>query len=160
MTDLKATERRSHLLSAVSHGGAYTVKNLTSTREVTASSIVGTTVNFGRIPSNARLLGSSRFYADIVGASSFFDIGIRAVNGNLANADDPDALSNGHDLSGALNDSLAITLIADYGLPAWDFVASETSDPGGELEVYGSITDATTTGTAKTVTLEMNYIVD
>ena len=88
MTTLTATERRSHLLSAVSHGGSYTVKNLTSTVEVAAAT-VGTLINFGRIPSNARLLGSSRFYSDVMGGGGAkVDIGIRAVNGNLANADE------------------------------------------------------------------------
>ncbi len=160
MTTLTATERRSHLLSAVSHGGAYSVKNLTSTVEVNAAT-VGTVIPFGRIPSNARLLGSSRFYSDVMGAGGAkVDIGLRAVNGNLSSADDPDALSDGHVLSGALSDQLAITLFADYGLPAWDFVASETSDPGGVLEVYGSVTDATTTASDKTMTLELNYVVD
>ena len=160
MTTLTATERRSHLLSAASHGGAYTVKSLVSTIEVPASTTVSSTIGFGRIPSNARVLGSSRWFCDIVGASSKLDWGLRAVNGNLANADDPDCFSDGTALSSALNDSLVITLIANYGLPAWDFVASEASDPGGELEVYATITDATTTGTAKTITLELNYVVD
>ena len=159
MTTLTATERRAHLLSAASHGGAYTVKNLVSTVEVPVTTTLNSTIGFGRVPSNARLLGSSRFYSDTLGATTKFDFGIRAVNGNLANADDPDALSANHDASGALSDGLVITLFADYGLPAWDFVASETSDPGGELEIYATLTDLTTT-VAGTITLDMNYVVD
>ena len=159
MTTFTATERRSHLLSAVSHGGAYTVKNLTSTIELAVATL-GSTIVFGYIPSNARLLGSSTIDFDsAIAATSKIDLGIGAVNDNLANSDDPDALSNGHDLSAGGTEQLAITLFADYGLPAWDFVDSETSDPGGMLKVYGSITDASTT-LVGTITVSMNYVVD
>ena len=159
MTTLTATERRSHLLAATSHGGAYGVKTLCSTVTVPASTTITSTINFGRIPSNARLLGTSRFHSGVLGGTSKLDFGLKAVNGNLANADDPDALSANHDASGALTDGLLVTTYADYGLPAWDFVASETSDPGGELGVYGTITDLTTT-VEGVVTIQMDYYID
>ena len=161
MTNFTATERRSHLLAAVGQGPAYSVKNLCSTVEVAAVTTQGRTINFGYIPSNARILGSSRLYWDDLSnaGSPTLDLGIGAVNGNLANADDPDGLSDGHALSTATNDALAITLVADYGLPAWDYVASETSDPGGVLMVYGTVLDAATT-VAGTVTLDLYYALD
>ena len=157
MTTYTVTERRSHLLSPVSHGGSYTVKNLTSTIELAVSTL-GSTFTCGYIPSNARILGSSRLHSDTLGGSSTLDLGIGAVNGNLANADDPNGLSAGHDVSGALSDALVVA-IADMGLPAWDFVASEATDPGGAVKVYGTVTGASTT-VIGTVTLEMNYVVD
>ena len=159
MTAFTATERRSHLLSAVSHGGAYDVKSLCSSMVVPAATTLTSTIDFGRIPSNARLLGSSKINFGVLGGTTTIDLGIGAVNGNLANADDPNGLSDGHDASSAGSDQLAITLFADYGKQAWDFVASETSDPGGELKVYGTVADLTTT-VEGTVTLEMNYVVD
>jgi hypothetical protein len=160
-TEFAATERRSSLLNASSHGGAYDVKNLTASVEVTVATGTGDTYIFGRIPSNARLLGSSRLYWDDMATSGSptMDIGLGEVEGNLANADDPDALSNGHDLGTATNDALAIAAIADYGKPAWDFVASETSDPGGALAVYGTCLDAVTTA-AGTMTIELYYVID
>ena len=160
MTTYTATERRAHLLSATSHGGAYTVKNMTSTIELAATTTIGLTVDFGRIPSNARLLGSSTIDFDAnIAATAQIDLGLAAVNGNLANADDPDALSNSHDLSAGGTTQLAITAFADYGKPAWDFVDSETSDPGGELMVYGTTTDAATT-LVGTITVSMDYYID
>ena len=159
MTAFTATERRADLLAATSHGGAYTVKNLTSTIELAVATL-GSTIDFGRIPSNARLLGSSKVDFDsAIGATSKLDLGIAAVNGNLANSDDPDCLSDGHDLSAGGTEQLAITLFADYGNEAWDFVTSETSDPGGVLKLYGSITDASTT-LVGTITVSMDYYVD
>jgi hypothetical protein len=158
---LTATERRNDLLNATSHGGANGVKVLASTVEVTAVTTVGRTISFGRIPSNARVLGASRLYWDDLATSGSptLDLGLAEVNGNLANSDDPDALSNGHDISAAANDQLAVAAIANYALPAWDQVASESSDPGGALEVYGSLVDAAV-NQAGTITLELFYYVD
>ena len=162
MTIFTATERRSHLLSAASHGGAYGVKALTSTVEVTVATSTGDTIIWGHIPSNARILGNSRLYWDDMATtgSPTMDLGLAAVDGNLANADDPDALSAGHDVATATPTGAgAVAPIENFGLPAWDFVASETSDPGGKLAVYGTMLDALTTQTG-TASLELYYVVD
>ena len=159
MTAVTATERRAALLAATSHGGAYTVINLTSTIELGVVT-TGSTIDFGRIPSNARLLGSSKIDFDAsMAASANLDLGLAAVDGNLVQSDDPDCLSDGHSLSAGGTEQLAITLFADYGKEAWDFVTSESVDPGGELKVYGSTTDANTT-LVGTITLSMDYYVD
>lgn len=162
MTVFTATERRANLLLASSHGGAYGVKCLSSTVEVTVATSTGDTINFGYIPSNARILGTSRLYWDDMATtgSPDMDLGLGAVKGNLANADDPDALSNGHDVATATPTGAgAVSPIENFGLPAWDFVASETSDPGGVLKVYGTMLSAVTTQTG-TVSLELYYVVD
>ena len=160
MTVFTATERRSSLLNATSHGGAYTVKNLTATIELAAQATFPHTITFGYIPSNARLMGSSMLYwDDLATATTTFDLGLGDVDGNLANADDPNCLSDGNDVTSASTGSVAITAFADYGNEAWDFVASETSDPGGNLRVYGTVADALTTGTG-TITLSLDYVVD
>ena len=160
MTVFTATERRSHLLSAVSHGGAYDVKNLTSTIELAASAS-GTTINFGYIPSNARLLNTSRVYNDDLSntGSPTLDIGLAAVDGNLENSDDPDAIGNGFSLSAAGSDNPIISDPVNIGVPVWDLVLSETSDPGGVLMVYGSVKDAAT-AILGTITAEIYYVVD
>jgi len=162
MTVFTATERRASLLQATSHGGAYGVKNLTSTVEVTVATSTGDTINFGYIPSNARILGNSRLYWDDMATTGAptMDLGLAAVNGNLAQADDPDALSNGHAMATATPTGAgAVAPIENFGLPAWDLVASETADPGGMLKVYGTMLDAVTTQTG-TATLELYYVVD
>ena len=121
MTIFTATERRKDLLNATSHGGAYGVKNLTSTVEVTVATSTGDTINFGYIPSNARILGSSRLYWDdmATAGSPTMDLGLAAVNGNLANADDPNALSEAHDVATATPTGAgAVSPIENFGLPA------------------------------------------
>lgn len=162
MTIFTATERRSHLLSPTSHGGAYSTKNLTATVEVTVATSTGDTIVWGYIPSNARLLGSSRLYWDdmATAGSPTMDLGLGAVRGNLVNADDVDALSNGHDMATATPTGAgAVSPIENFGVPAWDLVASETVDPGGALKVFGTMLDAVTTQTG-TATLELYYVVD
>jgi hypothetical protein len=161
MTTFTATERRAHALAAVSHGGAYTDKVLVSTVEITTATTVGRTIDFGRIPSNARILGASTLYWDDLATSGSptLDLGLAAVDGNLANADDPNALHDAGAVSSASTGTAVVTDGALIGLPAWDFVASEASDPGGQLQVYGSLVDAPI-NKAGTVTLELHYVVD
>jgi len=156
-----ATERRSLGLLSVSHGGAYSVKNLCSTVEITTATTVGRTINFGHIPSGARILGLSKLYWDDLATSGSptLDLGLAAVDGNLVNSDDPNALYDGGDVTSASTGTVFPTAIETIGLPAWDFVASETVDPGGELSVYGSMVDAPINA-AGTITLDLYYVVD
>jgi hypothetical protein len=159
MADNSATQRRSaDNLVVGGPGDAYSVKNLAATVELAASS-AGTTVTFGRIPSNARILGSTRLYNDDLAStgSPTLDLGLINVDSNIT--DDPDAIGNGFALSSAGSDVVAISDVANIGLPAWDFVNAQTSDPGGEFIVRGVVADAATTATG-TITLDMYYVVD
>ena len=161
MTANTATERRNSLLNASESGPAGNVKCLPSTIELAASAI-NDTIDFGRIPSNARILPTSRVYWDDLATAGAptLDIGLGAVNGNLVNADDPDAIGNGFALTTVTAaGASALSAHANAGLPAWDLVASESSDPGGVLKVYGTVLDAVTHTTA-TITLELFYTVD
>ena len=161
MATFTATERRANLLSAASHGGAYTPINLCATVAITTATTVGRTISFGRIPSNARIVGASRLYWDDLATSGSptLDVGLAAVDGNLANADDPNALLDAGAISSASTGTLPITDHANLGLPAWDYVASETSDPGGQLEVTGVLVDAPI-NKAGDITLDLYYVVD
>jgi len=150
----KATERRASPGVVPGKGDANSLKVLcTSTVELGATAASGTTYSFGRIPSNARISGLSKIYWDdltTTGAPTF-DLGLASVDSNVTS--DPDALSNGHDVTSA-SSAAALTAIVDYGLPAWDLVASVTADPGGDLDVYGSLKDAAVAG-GGTVTVEI-----
>ena len=161
MTANTATERRNSLLLAPEAGPAGNVKCLPATIELAAAAS-GDTIDFGRIPSNARILPASRVYWDdlATAGSPTLDIGLGAVNGNLVNADDPDAIGAGFALTTVTAaGGSALSAHANCGLPAWDLVASESSDPGGVLKVYGSVADAVT-HTTGTITLELFYTVD
>lgn len=150
----KATERRASSGLVSAKGDAHSLKALVvASVEVGASASDGTTIKFGRIPSNARLSGISRVYwDDLTTTASTLDIGLASVNANITS--DPDALSNGHDVASAGTGANAIADPALYGREAWRNVNGQSTDPGGELDVYGSIVDAAVNA-GGTVTLEL-----
>lgn len=160
MANVNATQRRGADWLSAGKGDGGNVKSLCATYEL-AGSASGTTITFGYIPSNARILPSSALYTDDLATSGSptLDIGLGAVNGNLANSDDPDAIGNGFDVTSAIAGSSVFSDIANAGLPAWDLVASETTDPGGDLKVYATVKDAATNA-AGTVTVQIDYVID
>ena len=154
----KATERRSTVNKAGGKGEAYGMKVLCATIELALGDTLST-VDFGRIPSNARILSSSRMYNDDLASttSPTFDIGLINVDGNIT--DDPNAIGEAFSLSAAANDVLIVGDAANAGLPAWDFVSGQASDPGGEFIVQGRVEDDDTS-TVGTITLELHYYLD
>lgn len=153
-----ATQRRADSDLAVGKGESGTVKCLPATVELAASAS-GTTINFGYVPSNARILSTSKVYFDDLATSGSptLDLGFVAVDGNITS--DDDALNDGLALSSASTGSAVVKDVANSGLPAWDFVNGQTSDPGGTFQVQGIVRDAATTATG-TVTLELFYTLD
>lgn len=153
-----ATQRRAVADLVTGGGFAYNVKNLAATIELAASASA-TTIDFGYIPSNARLLGCSRVYKDDLATSGSptIDFGFVAVNSNITT--DDDAVNDGISLSAAATDVALIKDPANVGLPAWDFVNGQTTDPGGSLLLRGTVRDAATTATG-TITVDVYYVVD
>lgn len=152
--DNVATERRPQKGIVAGKGDAHSLKVLVSATVEIPATASGQTFKFGRIPADARISGRSKVYWDdltTTGAATL-DLGLGSVNSNVTS--DPDALSNGHDVTSASSGD-AIADIANYGLPAWDLVNGVTVAPGGELEVYGTIVDAATAGLTGTVTVEI-----
>lgn len=161
MADNTATQRRALADLIAGQGLASKVINLCATVELAAAAS-GDTIDFGKIPSNARILPSTRLYNDDLATSGSptLDIGLKSFTGSLNSVTaDPDAIGNGFALSSAGSDVVAISDIANAGLPAWDFINGVTADPGGAFEVYGSVADAATTATG-TVTLDLYYVID
>ena len=158
MADNQATRKGANINDAVDGSGCKgTVKALVSTIELAAASS-GDTIDFGKIPSNARILGTaSKVYWDDLATSGSptLDIGLKSYINNDVTAD-PDALANGLDVTSAGSGALTAVVAATVGDPAWDYVNGETADTGGVFEVYGSIKDAATTQTG-TVTVEILY---
>jgi hypothetical protein len=158
MAEQTATQLRTTQNKVAGIGEAYTVKNLCSTLELTAASAADT-IDFGRIPSNARILPTSRLYLDdcaTTGAPTL-DLGLFNVDSNIT--DDDDAIGNGFDLATAANDLVIFSDIANIALPAWDLVNGQTTDPGGSFIVKGTVKDAGTNQTG-TVVLDLHYVID
>ena len=159
MADNLATQRRASANLVVGSAGyASSVKNLCATVELAASASA-TTVTFGRIPSNARILPLSRIYKDDLATSGSptLDLGLIAVRSNITS--DDDCINDGISLSATAAWADVVKDPANGGLPCWDLVNGQTSDPGGEFIVRGIVRDAATTATG-TITLDLYYIVD
>lgn len=156
----KATARKDSTDVAVGKGDAGSLKVLASATIELAAASVGDTVSFGRIQSNARISGVSRVYWDDLAAAGAptLDIGLGSIDSNVTS--DPDALTNGLDLATATPAGAAlINDIANFGKQAWEHVSGQTTDPKGELEVYGSVADAVT-DTTGTITVEVYGYID
>lgn len=158
MATVKATERRNTLGAVVGNGLAYTPKVLLSTIALPASAS-GTIIDFGNVPSNARIMGISQIMADDLATSGSptLDLGFQAVNSNITT--DPDALNDGLTISSALSPATVVKGIENRGKRAWEYVSGQSTDPGGQLTVIGTIKDAATNA-AGDVTLELLYYVD
>jgi len=154
-----ATERRLSPGIVPGKGNANAVQRLISATIELAASASGVTVLLGRIPSNARILASSRVYNDDLATSGSptLDIGLGSVDSNITS--DPDALTNGIALSAAGSDTLGLADAANAGKRAWEFVSGQTTDPGGSLDVFATVKDAATNA-AGSLTVEYYGVFD
>ncbi len=153
-----ATERRDSTGLVAGKGDAAAIKLLSSRTIELAGSASGTTVKLGTVASNARIAGASKVYWDDLATSGSptLDIGLGSVDSNVTS--DPDALNDGLDVTSASSADL-IKDHANFGKKAWEFVNGQTTDPGGALDIYGSVKDAATNATG-TVTVQVYGYLD
>lgn len=143
------------------HGLSGAVHVLNGTVEVGSVDSSGSTYQFFRIPSEARILGTSSIWADDLSSTATglptLDIGLFAVDGNITS--DPDALNDGLAASAAITTTAVVKDIANYGKRAWEFVNGQTTDPGGLLDVKVSLVDADVNA-GGTVSMELSFLTD
>ena len=130
------------------------------TVEVGAADSASSTYLLARLPSNAVILPTSTLYWDDLTTigSPTVDVGVFNQTGATGITDDDDALAANLDVTSAGSNALPAD-IANYGLPLWDLVASQTSDPGKLLDIKATLKDAAVAGSG-TMTLVLNYSVD
>lgn len=152
-----ATQRKAEEGLAAGKGEAGNVKALVSTTVELAAQSSGATVKLGTIPSNARLLPIGLIYNDDLATSGSptLDVGLGSVNSNITS--DPDAINNGIALSSATTTTTIMADPANGGKRAWEFVNGQSTDPGGVLDVYGSVKDAATTQTGTVTVVLYGY---
>lgn len=164
MADVSYTNGRSAVTirrgsdTTLGKGEAGNVKAVCGTIELAASSSADT-IYMGRVPSNARFLPVCLIHNDDLATtgSPTLDIGLASVDSNVTS--DPDAINNGIALSSATNTTILHADTTNAGLPAWDLVNGQSTDPGGELDIYGTVKDAATTATG-TLTWNIFYTLD
>lgn len=157
VTTNTATVRRAATGAVVGIGTSGSLIHLGARTVEIAASESSSTIDFGNIPSNMRIAGQSRLYWDDLATSGSptLDMGLFAVNGNITS--DVDALNDGLAISAVSTANVGIPLIKDfanYGKRAYEYVSGQTTDPGGELKIKGTVLDAPT-HTTGTVTLDL-----
>jgi hypothetical protein len=131
---------------------------LDATYSVPASTVLGHEIVFARIPTNARIHGTSRVYNDALGASVTLSVGLKAVNGNFTTSNT--ALSTAFAVATAnVVGTLPFTDHVNVGRRVWEILGL-ASDPGGFADVIGVTAGATTTGTPQDVTMTLVYSVE
>lgn len=132
---------------------------LDATVEVAAAANANSTYTFFRIPSRARIHGLSRVQFDDLAStgSPTLDFGLAAVESNVTT--DVDALNDGVDVFTAAGSANLIKDVANNGKMAWEFVAGQSTDPGGFLDVIITILDAAA-NTGGTISATLVYSVD
>ena len=153
----KATVRRDAASAVPGKGDAANTKLVTSTVEVSTGA-TGSTVKIARVPAGARISGLSTIYWDALATSGSPDIdfGFASVNSNITS--DPDALNDGLDAS-ATGSSALVKDRANYGKKAYEYVNGQSTNPGGELDLYMTTTTAATNAVG-TVTVDLVYTLD
>lgn len=157
MTGLVSTPS---VLADAGEGGG-NVRKWCETFETSAADSATSTYLVARLPSNARIFGSSRISHDALGATTAtLGIGVYNTGSVTYITNDADAINTGIVASTAgtkefLNDR------ANYGLPLWDFVNGVSSDPKCMLDVKVVIEGSVHLSSgAGTVTVEIDYAVD
>lgn len=147
------------VISAPGTGGG-AVRSWTETVETNADDSVSSTYLLARLPSNARIMGLSTVSWDDLATtgSPTIDIGVFNQSGKSDITDDPDALTNGLAVSSAGTGSI-IADKANYGIPLWDHVNGQSTDPVAILDVKATLADAAITD-AGTITVEILYTLD
>lgn len=136
------------------------VRSWVETVEVGAADSATSTYLMARLPSNARILGSSKFYSDDLASAGAptIDVGVFNRTGKTDITDDDDALNNGIDVA-TVTDTPLVLGVENYGKRLWEFVASQTVDPAVDLDVTLTLKDADV-NVGGTMTVEIYYTLD
>lgn len=149
--------------ASVSNGLAQTPRVCRKHFSMTAAASATSTYYVGRVPANGRPLLSSRIVHDDLAStgSPTLDIGLFAVNSNVT--DDDDALNDGIDVASAASSDEGIPVVKDYaancGKAFWEFVSGQTTNPGGDLDIYVTLKDADC-NTGGDIYVEIQYVID
>jgi len=127
------------------------VKPLISTQEIVACD-ANSTVKFGSIPSNARILGMSSLGYDAITGATDFDLGIGKTEGGVLTVKDADCLVDGADIHTAGSKAMTAVDLANLPKAAWE-LAGYLQDPGGRVDIVGTFNEAPTAGGTVTLTL-------
>jgi hypothetical protein len=125
-----------------------------------AADTTTSTYHMARLPSNARIMGSSHISHDALGSTTTkIHIGVYNPSGRSVITDDPDAINTAIVASTAGQKNL-IGDPAKMGKRLWEFVNGQTTDPKGMLDIKLALYDANLSSGSGDVTVEIVYSLD
>jgi len=140
--------------------GGGIVRKWVETVETGAADSGTSTYLMARLPSNARIMGSSKIAHDALGATTTtMSIGVFNLSGKSDITDDADAINTGIVCSTAGTKNFVLDP-ANFGLPLWDLVSGETVDPKCLLDIKLTLDATNLSSGAGTVTVEIDYCLD
>ncbi len=153
-----ATERRLAQGLIPGRGDANTLRMLCTAEIELAAGASGVTFKLGRIPAHSRISNLSRISWDDLATSGSptINVGLGSVDSNITS--DPTALGTGFAVSSA--SATGSPLLGDFangGKRAWELVSGQTTDPGGMLDIYGTIKTAATNATGSVLVEVYGY---
>jgi len=154
VVNLEATVKGNDI--ARGKGAAGNVISLTSVVTTNADDSATSTIDFGDIPSNARILGTSTYWVDDLASAGSPTLDFGLFGDSIT--DDDDALNDGIAASAAGTGRL-VKDFADIGKEAWEYVNGQTADPKSILTVKATIKDAAI-NTAGNIGIEIFYTID
>lgn len=129
------------------------VKQLCSTVEIANGDNATSQVKFGPVPSNARLMRNSTLDHDAITSLVSLHLGLGKVAGGVLTMQSANCLMNAQDVHLAGNKAAIGNVdIANLPKAAWE-LAGYADDPGGNLEVVGTLNNDTTAAGTLTLTL-------
>lgn len=154
MTGLTSTPA---VLADPGEGGGR-VRKWVETVETGAADSTTSTYLMARLPSSARIFGSSKISHDALGATTAtLDIGVFNTSSDVSSiTNDDDALNTGIVASTA-GDKQFLAERANWGKRLWEFVNGQTTDPKCQLDVKLTLKTAHLSSGAGTVTVEIDY---
>lgn len=123
-----------------------TVKLLVSTVAVANGDSIASKLYFGKIPSNARIMTNSLLEHDALTGVASFDLGEKTADDCLMTAVNITAAGT--------KDATGNITIANLRKPFWA-ICGYAADPGGELDIFGTLDAAATA--AGNITLSLLY---
>jgi hypothetical protein len=130
------------------------------TVETGAADSITSTYHMARLPSNARIMGTSKVTHDALGSTTTkLHVGVYNPSGRNVITNDADALNTAIVMSTSGSKQL-VGDPANIGKRLWEFVNGQTTDPKGMLDIKIALYDAHLSSGAGTVTTEIVYSLD
>lgn len=140
--------------------GGGKVHKWSETIETSAADSTTSTYLMARLPSNARIHGSSKISHDALGATTTtIDIGIFNTSSRVEFTADEDAINDGIVASTSGTKDF-IKDRANWGKRLWEFVNGQTADPKCDMLIKLTLLDAHLSSGAGTITVEIDYSTD